>query len=139
MPSWRVGMSEQTSQELPRFFEGEKPIVVAYLFGSMAKGTAGRLSDVDIAILMSRDYRPTLDYHLYLMSKLANILRREVDIVMLNEAPPLLRFEVIKHGKVLYCRDEIDRVAFEERTIDEYLDMNNIEKEYLECLLRSVR
>ena len=132
-------MVEKTSQELPFFFEEEKPIVVAYLFGSMAKGTAGRLSDVDIAILMSRDHRPTLDYHLYLMSKLANILRREVDVVILNEATPLLRFEVIKHGKVLYCRDEIERIAFEERTIDEYLDMNKIEKEYLECLLQGAR
>ena len=48
-------------------------------------------------------------------------------------------FEIfIKYGKVLYCRDEAERIAFEEKTIDEYLDMNKIEKEYLKCLLQSV-
>jgi len=131
-------VDRDASQGLHRFFKEEKPVVVAYLFGSMAKETAGRLSDVDVAILISKDYHPTLDYRLYLISKLADILQGKVDIVILNEASPLLRFEVIKYGKVLYCRDEAERIAFEEKTIDEYLDMNKIEKEYLKCLLQSV-
>lgn len=113
--------------------------MVAYLFGSVAKGVVGRLSDVDVAVLLSKGYDLTLDYRLYLIDKLAEIIGRETDVVMLNGVPPLLRYEVIKCGKVLYCRDEGERVAFEERTLDEYLDMGRIEKEYLRCLLQSER
>lgn len=131
-----ASVNSQLLRKLYRFFRGKRDILVAYLFGSMAKGAAGRLSDVDIAVLTSKDRPLTLDDRLCLMGKLADILRREVDVVALNEAPPLLRFEVIRWGKVLYCRDEAERIAFEERAIDDYLDMNRIEKEYLECLLQ---
>jgi len=132
-------MDERELRELHRFFKSEEPIVVAYLFGSVAKGIVGGLSDVDVAVLLSKGYDLTLDYRLYLIDKLTEIIGRETDVVILNEVPPLLRYEVIKCGKVLYCRDEGKRVAFEERTLDEYLDMGRIEKEYLRCLLQSER
>lgn len=132
-------MDEMKLRELQHFFKSEEFIVVAYLFGSAAKGVMGGLSDVDVAVLLSKSYNATLDYRLYLIDKLAQIVRRAVDIVVLNEASPLLRYEVVKYGRVLYCRDEGERVAFEERTIDEYLDMGRIEKEYLGCLLQSER
>ena len=80
----------------------------------------------------------TLDYRLYLVDRLAQIVRREMDVVILNEAP-LLRYEVVKCGRAFYCRNEEERVAFGERTIDEYLDMGRIEREYLKCLLQSER
>ncbi|MDI6905353.1 MAG: nucleotidyltransferase domain-containing protein [Candidatus Bathyarchaeia archaeon] len=132
-------MDDAILRELYSFFTREEPVVVAYLFGSTAKGAAGRLSDVDVAVLLSEAYDLTLDHRLYLMGELAEIIGREADIVILNEAPPLLRYEVIKFGKILYCRDEYERVAFEERTLDEYLDMGRIEKEYFKCLLQSVK
>ena len=132
-------MDKKVLGELHRFFNGEEPVVVAYLFGSVAKGAAGRLSDMDVAVLLSEGCDLTLDYRLYLMGELAEIIGRETDVVILNEAPPLLRYEVIKCGRILYCNDECERVAFEERTLDEYLDMGRIEREYFRCLLQSVR
>lgn len=132
-------MDDVTLRELQSFLRREEDVVVAYLFGSVAKGVVGRLSDVDVAVLLSKDYDLVLDYRLYLMSKLAEVIGRETDVVILNEVPPLLRYEVIKCGRVLYCRDERVRVAFEERTLDEYLDMGRIEREYFRCLLQGVR
>jgi len=132
-------MDDVTLRELQSFLRREEAVVVAYLFGSVAKGVVGRLSDVDVAVLLSKDYDLVLDYRLYLMSKLAEVIGRETDVVILNEVPPLLRYEVIKCGRVLYCRDERARVAFEERTLDEYLDMGRIEREYFRCLLQGVR
>lgn len=123
---------------LQRFFRREEAVVMAYLFGSEARGATGRLSDVDIAVLLLKSFDLTLDYRLYLMGKIAEIIGRETDVVILNEAPPLLRYEVIKCGRVIYCRDEGERVTFEERTLDEYLDMGRIEKEYFKCLLQGV-
>jgi hypothetical protein len=42
--------------------------------------------------------------------------------VILNEAPPLLRYEVLSHGGILFCRDEDRLQEFEERTLREYFD-----------------
>lgn len=129
-------MDDAPLRELRSFFRREQAVTVAYLFGSAAEGATGPLSDVDIAVLLQEGHDLTLDLRLHLMDKLAEILGRETDLVILDEANPLLRYEVISHGKVLYCRDESERVAFEERTLDEYLDMGKIEKEYLKCLLQ---
>ena len=40
-----------STTDLGALFTGE-PVVVAYLFGSQARGDAGPLSDVDVAILL---------------------------------------------------------------------------------------
>jgi len=45
-----------------------------------------------------------------------------IDLIVLNDAPPLLRFEVIKNRHVLYNRDDEARVAFEVRTMQEWFD-----------------
>jgi len=45
-----------------------------------------------------------------------------IDLVILNDAPPLLCFEVIRVRHVLYNRDDEARVAFEVRTMQEWFD-----------------
>jgi predicted nucleotidyltransferase len=104
-------MDDVILRELHSFFRREESVVVAYLFGSVAKGAAGRLSDVDVAVVFSKGYDLTLDYRLYLMGELAEIIGRETDVVVLNEVPPLLRYEVIKRWKILYCKDLCSLVA----------------------------
>jgi hypothetical protein len=88
-------------------------VILAYLFGSHAEGRARPASDVDVAVLLPRDMLPlkTFDKQLKLMAELSDTLGvSEVDVVILNEAPPLLAFEVVKHGKVLY-EDPVTRPA----------------------------
>ena len=45
-----------------------------------------------------------------------------VDIVVLNKAPILLRYQVLKYGEIIYCRSEEERIKFHEETIRLYLD-----------------
>ena len=59
--------------------------VFAYLFGSMAKGTAHRFSDMDIAVYLKD---PSTASYLKLLGKLPTRTRRELDVVLLNTAPP---------------------------------------------------
>jgi hypothetical protein len=101
-------------------------VILAYLFGSHAEGRARLSSDVDIAVLLPHDMMPlkTFDKQFKLMAELEDALAvNEVDVVILNEAPPLLAFEVVKHGKVLY-EDPVTRPAvdFAARTISVYAD-----------------
>lgn len=46
----------------------------------------------------------------------------EIDVVMLNHAPPLLRHRAIRDGSRLVERDHDERVRLETRAILDYLD-----------------
>lgn len=112
------------SPELDRAAErlAHDPRVLAvWAFGSQAMGTAGPSSDVDVAVLLDR----TLDLteELRLRSALVDALRRDdIDLVVLNQAPPLLRYEVLAHGSLLFARHPEPVQEFEERALREYLD-----------------
>lgn len=101
------------------------PLLFAYLFGSQAKGRASSRSDVDIAAYfspkISADRRSAL--RMSLASDLMGALRRDdLDLVILNEAPPFLAFHAIRPGKVIFSRDELARTRFEARTMSLYFD-----------------
>ncbi|MBM3238697.1 nucleotidyltransferase domain-containing protein [Candidatus Poribacteria bacterium] len=99
-------------------------VVLAYLFGSHAKGTAGSGSDVDIAVLFADDV-PQTEYGrrmVQINTELVGIFHiNDVDVVVLNIAPPLLVFQVIKHGICVYDPGH-QRVGFEVAVFNRYVD-----------------
>lgn len=84
-------------------------VASAYLFGSTAAGRAHRESDVDIGVLLRWSSHPTggqrFDVGIRLAGALQGRLARPVDLVVLNDAPPLLGRHVVTHGQRLLCRD----------------------------------
>ena len=116
----------------------ENMVKFAYLFGSLAHNKAGRLSDIDVAVYLDGrvDFFTT---RLLLMESLAKRLRSErFDLVVLNRAPLVLKFEVIKYGIVLK-EERSRRVIFETRVLREYLDsayLRTIQRDYLKESLR---
>jgi hypothetical protein len=120
--------------ELKRIFS-EEPVLLAYLFGSQARGDAGPLSDVDVAVLFEEGLVPAeaLALRLRLMASLARALEAQrVDVAVLNDAPYLLQHRVIRDGRVLFCRDELTRVRYEFRVLRDYLDFRHFEDKYLQ-------
>jgi len=101
-------------------------ITLAYLFGSRAEGRARPSSDTDIAVLLPHKHFKTLtlDSRVNLINDIFDVLGTEnADIVILNEAPPLLAFEVIKHGKIIYEDPKIRPAAeFTVYALNQYLD-----------------
>lgn len=112
---------------------------LGYLFGSAAQGHANALSDLDIALLVDEAYSKThatsFDYELSLISDLTEALHTDkIDLVLLNQAPPLLAHEVIRTGSLLFCRDEQERMAFELLVKKRYLDtkaLRDLKRQYL--------
>ena len=103
----------------------QHPVQLAYLFGSQATGHTHADSDVDIAVLLNDGL--TVDERfaerLSLIGALSQVLRTDtVDVVILNEASPLLAYEVLRHGVLLYCAEENARVEFQVRTLLAYED-----------------
>lgn len=116
--------------------ERQPEVLVAYLFGSAARGRPGPLSDVDVAVLLAEDSDRT-GRRLDLIGDLAAAAGTdEVDLVVLNEAPNELAFRVIRDGRVLLCRDERARVRHRVRTILEYLDLEPLRRALAEGLRR---
>lgn len=105
----------------------------AYLFGSQARGAAGPLSDIDVAVFLDRRVEP-FSFRLRLMEKLAQVLGMEpFDMATLNDASPVLRYEVIREGRVIK-ENKKSRTEFEARTLSEYLDtahMRSVQRDYL--------
>jgi len=106
-------------------FAADNGIVLAYLFGSYARGTAGKLSDVDIALLLASNVSASayLDYRVRYIARVAHTLRDDrVDVVILNTAPSFLAHEAIK-GRVLFERSPEARVEFIVTMQRKYLDL----------------
>jgi len=128
-------LSGPRASELAEIFRGDERILVAYLFGSKARGIQTPESDTDVAVLLSALPEDALDYYLCLVDRLSRVVGSPVDLVFLNDAPLLLRHQVIKHGRVLFSRDEAARVEWEAGSVKEYMDFAPRSDEYDEALL----
>lgn len=104
---------------LTRYFEDTPDLGVAsaYLFGSQAEGRAHRESDVDVAVLLDRKRYPTdrdrFEARVRLTSDLISVLNvNEVDLVILNDVPPLFGRRIVYEGKKLFLGDPEEDLAF---------------------------
>jgi predicted nucleotidyltransferase len=100
-------------------------VVLAYLFGSQAEGTAGPLSDVDVAVLLGPqvEREQWFQTQLDLTDKLMSLFHRnKVDVVILNQATPVLAYEVVCSGQVLYEAEPGTRVDYEVAALRRFAD-----------------
>ena len=93
---------------LTRALEPRPEILDAYLFGSQARRDAGALSDIDVAVYIDEDLAEPgpYGYDAELITDLMTELgTNDIDVVLLNRAPPLLYHRVLRDGKLLVTRD----------------------------------
>ncbi len=111
-------------KELTEYFRTKDNVILAYLFGSTVRGDAGRLSDVDIGVLLDENLskKDSFDLELKLISEIATLIKKnKIDLVVLNEAPLLLAHNIMKNGIILKS-DEKERVKFETKILSMYMD-----------------
>ncbi len=111
-------------EKVKEYLENHPSVRLTYIFGSHATGKTTPLSDVDIAVyLKEENEEKRFDIRLKLIGDISSILGNdEFDLVVINDNPILLNFEIIKNGKILVNKDEDSRVEFEFRTMQTYLD-----------------
>jgi uncharacterized protein YutE (UPF0331/DUF86 family)/predicted nucleotidyltransferase len=106
-------------------------VAAVYLFGSMARGDDTGSSDIDIGILFTTAPPRTLDGQPYALGgELERALGRDVDVVVLNDAPVDLRSRVLRDGRLVVDADRSARIAFEVRTRNEAFDLEPILRRY---------
>ena len=107
-------------QRLEDCLAEDNNIVAAWIFGSAREGSIRPGADIDIGVFFAR--MPSIDELADLRSALQDVLAfDEVDLVVLNEASPILRFEAIS-GRPVYTADLESRATFVSLTAREYED-----------------
>jgi hypothetical protein len=111
-------------------FRKHAEVQFAFLFGSYAKGRANRLSDIDIAVQVDWNLIGEIPPYGYKADFIADLMQclhtNLVDLVVLNNAPILLKFQVLYHGQLMFCRDKAARIAFQVDTINRYQDFKHL-------------
>lgn len=85
-------------------------VVSAYLFGSHAAGRPHRESDIDVGVLLDRRRHPSREERFEVRVRLGSDLidaldSNDVDVVVLNDAPPLLGRRVVTEGRRVFRAD----------------------------------
>jgi predicted nucleotidyltransferase len=115
----------------------EPRVGYALVFGSCARGTAHARSDLDVAIGTDAP----LDVHQLgdLVVRIESASGRNVDLVLLDEAPPALAYRVFRDGVVVVERDRPALVRRKARAILDYLDFKPIEDLCVRGVLAAAR
>jgi predicted nucleotidyltransferase len=119
---------------LETYFKNVQGVALVFLFGSTATNRAHRKSDVDIGVLFKT--RPRIQHIIRLRDDLISLLRREVDLSVLNEASPILKMQVLKNGTLVYAGDKRQFSQFFVDTVNQYDDLKRIRKPCEESILR---
>jgi predicted nucleotidyltransferase len=104
---------------LTKALEEFPDVELAVTFGSAARGEATRKSDVDIGVQLKEK---SLEVLRRLEVLLGRAVGREVDLVSLDESPPLLRFEIARDGKLLLERKPHAWADFRARAMVDWWD-----------------
>ncbi|MGH3978420.1 MAG: type VII toxin-antitoxin system MntA family adenylyltransferase antitoxin [Pseudonocardiaceae bacterium] len=137
MDSAALEAIEEVARRLGSVAESDDRVRFVYLYGSMARGEVRSGSDVDLAVLLRP--RGTLLDDARLHDQLAAALDRDdVDLLILNDAPLWLQFRVVA-GRVVFSRDERERVAFRERVEKMFLDFRPYHDSYLAAVRERAR
>ncbi|MGC8977463.1 MAG: type VII toxin-antitoxin system MntA family adenylyltransferase antitoxin [Candidatus Ratteibacteria bacterium] len=116
----------------------DKDIIFVYIFGGYGKGKVSPLSDFDIGIYIEENL-DTFEKKIYLNSVITSILKTdEVDIVILNNAPCVLVYNILKTGKLLFSKDEKKRIGFVVKNINEYFEMQYYLKIFREDMFKRI-
>jgi predicted nucleotidyltransferase len=124
----RILDREEIIRKLQAFFRNLPEVCFAYLFGSLSSQTDNDLSDVDVAVFvdsaaLDRD-NGYFGYKATLLTEIMQLLKENrVDLVILNQATPLLSFHVVRYGIPIYEVDRLSRIRFQAKAFSRYFDL----------------
>ena len=119
---------ERIIKKIVETLSGFKEVELGYVFGSFYAGR--EFEDIDIAVLLSAP--PSAYESERFAVRVAGALERalefkfEFDVKVLNSSPIYFQHEVVRDGKLLFCRDEARRVGYESRLLSEYMDYREV-------------
>ncbi|MDB4954802.1 MAG: hypothetical protein JWO36_2371 [Myxococcales bacterium] len=128
---------ESLIENLTRVLQAGPPLRLAVMFGSHARGQNRAGSDVDIAILPWDSSLP-LKLELDLVARISTGLGREVDLVRIDQASTLLRWEIARDGVLLFADSPAEWVRFRANTASEHAEIRDALEQAAELFRRRI-
>lgn len=119
---------------LKKYFKKRKDVIIAFLFGSQSKDLEREFSDWDIAILLKEK---KLEKENEIWSDLVDILEKEVDLVEISDAPPILVSRILREGIPLKIEEGEIYLDLLLKTIDDANYFFEFSKDYYQIYNRS--
>lgn len=98
---------------LKNYFEERKDVAFAFLFGSAIKGKVRKEGDVDIGVyfwpendIEWEEFEKTYPVEARIGLDLERLLKKEVDLVVLNRARAILADEIVRKGIPIIIKNE---------------------------------
>jgi len=128
----------EKKSELRKMFEQDEDVETAYVFGSVATGKDTNRSDIDIAVYLRESFESekVFDKRISILNNLTKMLGEETDLVILNSAPSLLKYNVISEGEIIYSSSKTRKAEIESKILREYLDRSFYEDRHADHGLR---
>ena len=117
---------EEMENIFRKIFLQNEEIIAAYLYGSFLFSEF--YEDIDIGLLIRNNFKPNVMYEAQLAGKLEQIFKdtynsfKPVDVRILNGKPLRFLFSMLKNSKIIYSKNNLERVKFETKIVKEYLD-----------------
>ncbi|MBI2471237.1 MAG: nucleotidyltransferase domain-containing protein [Planctomycetes bacterium] len=97
-------LADNKIKNLKEYFSNRKEVAFAFLYGSQAKGTATKLSDVDIAVYFYPSQRHPVEFEeeVYydgeneIWGDMERLLKKEVELLVLNRVPSTVASSAIR-------------------------------------------
>ena len=144
-PPWRREMLDEKAPDLAAIFE-RHGVIAAYVFGSLAKSRDPRRvtvhSDLDLALLLPGDWTREARFRASgrVETEVARLFQRgDLDVVVANDAPIVLRQQIVRERDLVYGMHRPERVAFDWATSREYLDTQPLRRFRYAAMIRRSR
>ena len=124
---------------LTELIRADKEVIAFYIFGSAATGRLNPLSDLDFAVLLHQKLSKTeiFEKNLELIGVISEHLKtEEFDLIILNNAPQRFVHNILKTGKLQFCKDREFLIDFIEKNNKMYLDFRYFRDQYDEIFLK---
>lgn len=132
-----LDISNETKNNLGKILQAEENIIAAYVFGSRIKGTAGKKSDLDLALVVKDESLVSYGALYLQINNLFPSLEVDVRIVSINSSP-LFLFQILKNGICIYKKEESERVKFEVSVLKNYYDGEHLRGIYNHYLKKTL-
>jgi len=131
-------------KRLPSLYEKLKAVdtvCALYTFGSLVKGHIGPLSDIDLAILLTKSLnkKQIFEIELEIVGIVMDTLKtEEFDLIILNTAPPRFAYYILKEGRLILCKDRMQLVDFTEKTVKYFIDFKFYRRQFDKIFLEGI-
>ena len=126
---------EKEAAEIAKRIARLPQVKAIYLFGSQVTGRARDDSDIDLVVITDTDSCAEDDAKNFEVIGYSN---DKVDVSVFSRLPIMIKFRVLKEGRLLFSRDAKELLRIKVDVYREYLDYSSFIKRFYKRVIENV-